>query len=206
MTRKFFLMIGSAILIQALPVQAAPEQKTEKILSHEAYRLVVAQTDFAAHTVDGSRFLELMKNPKAVTLDLRDEIRYYLSHIRGAKHLGPDIHEDQLAKLVPDKHTPILLYCENSLFPTRNVSLTDVALPQILALGYRQVYLLDNPRGNSWPGLPMIENKAGHDAVDDELARYKSETGQKYVHWGTDAALKARILDKLRPKAEKQIK
>jgi hypothetical protein len=53
--------------------------------------------------------------------------------------MGADVTAEALDALVPSKDTVVLVYCTNSLMQTRMVSLTDVVVPQIYALGYENV-------------------------------------------------------------------
>ncbi len=130
------------ILTLLICVPATAAETPVKPLSATEYRLLVTRADYAAHTIDVPRFLELMRQTKTTVFDLRDADAYAKSHIKGARHLGMDIAADKISRLAPDKTAPILLYCANSLHPTRMISQTLVALPQFLALGYKRVYLL----------------------------------------------------------------
>ena len=78
-----------------------------------------------------------------VVLDLRSREAYDAGHYKGAQWLGPDVTAEKLAALAPNKASTLLFYCTNSLYPTRMISLTDVALPQAAALGYANVFKLD---------------------------------------------------------------
>lgn len=123
---------------------SAKQLETLKVLSPKAYQSEVMRTDYAAHTVDLQKFQALAAQPGAVMLDLRAPEAYAHSHIKGAKHLGTDADEKRLAQLVPGKDTVVLLYCTNSLYLTRMISQTYVVLPQMLTLGYKNTYLLDD--------------------------------------------------------------
>ncbi len=143
-----FMLLTAAVAAE--PAQApADEKELLRVLSPEGYKRAVMQTEYDKHTVGIDKFLELMREPKAVILDLRDEKQYQAGHIRNAKHLGADIEDKKLAELAPDKDAPILLYCTNSLMLTRMISLTSIALPQVLAQGYKNVYLLE-PAARDW--------------------------------------------------------
>lgn len=139
-----------------------------KVISPQAYQTEVNQTDYAAHTINVAQFLEQAKQPDTVILDLRDMTAYQQAHIQGAKHLGADIEAKKLAALVPNKATNILIYCTNSLFLSRMMSLTSVALPQFIALGYKNTYLLDdaardtNHRVDRTKQLPMVTEDSQH--------------------------------------------
>jgi hypothetical protein len=138
-----FAVMTTGTLAAGEPVQPSIDKKELlRVLSPEGYKRMVLRTEYDQHTVGIDKFLELKQDPKAVILDLRDEKQFQAGHIRGAKYLGADVEDKKLVELVPDKTTPILLYCTNSLMLTRMISLTNVALPQILAHGYKNVYLL----------------------------------------------------------------
>ncbi len=133
------------IALLALPAVAAPpDEKALRVLDPQHYKDAVVQTDYAAHTVPVRKFLELAQQPGAVILDLREQAAYDYAHIKGAKLLGADIEERKVAALVPDKASTVLIYCTNSLMLTRMMSNTQVALPQLLALGYKNTYLLED--------------------------------------------------------------
>jgi hypothetical protein len=114
----------------AVPALSAKQLGELKVISPKAYQMEVSRTDYAAHTVNVAQFLEHAKQPDTVILDLRDIEAYQHAHIQGARHLGADIEAKKLAALVPSKTTNVLIYCTNSLFLTRMMSLTSVALPQ----------------------------------------------------------------------------
>lgn len=138
------VIMTSGLAVGAEAVQPSKDdQQKLQVLTPEGYKRLVTRTEYDNHTVSLEQFLELKQKPNAVILDLRDEKQYQAGHIRGAKHLGADVEDKKLAALVPDKDAPVLLYCTNSLMLTRMISMTDVALPQILAQGYKNVYLLE---------------------------------------------------------------
>ena len=99
--------------------------------------------DYAGRSLSISQFIKSSQQPNTVMLDLRDLKEYRKGHIKGALHIGADVTLDKLNQLVPDYHTTILVYCVNSFQLTRKLSLTHTVAPQICALGYKQVYLLE---------------------------------------------------------------
>lgn len=176
-------LAGSSGVYAAVPEQepvpgrdlSAKQLEVLKVLSPQAYQREVMRTDFDAHTVDLKKFQTLAAQTGTVILDLREAEAYAHSHVKGAKHLGTDAEEKRLAQLVPSKDTTVLLYCTNSLFLTRMISQTQVVLPQMLALGYKNTYLLDDAARHAGEArdrtslLPMIS------AADEQ----KQTTGQK---------------------------
>lgn len=136
----FFAIAG--FLYTASAGAQEPEIPQNDILSYERYHALAADVDIKKHTISLNRFLDLMKKKEAIVLDLRDKDSYDREHIEGALHLGPDITAEKLASVAPSKDTTIVVYCTNSLYPTRMIALADVGLPQIIALGYKNTFRL----------------------------------------------------------------
>ncbi len=113
-----------------------------KILTGDDYKNTVLKFDYSKHQVSLKDMDKYWDKKNVYILDLRSPEQYKSGHIKGALHLGADILEDKLRKLVPDKKATIIVYCNNSLFPTRMISLTDSCLPQFSALGYENVFSL----------------------------------------------------------------
>lgn len=66
--------------------------------------------------VDFTHFLKMAKEPKTIILDTRSKEHFDAMHIRGAIHLnfsGFNVYD--LAALIPDKNTRILIYCNNNI-------------------------------------------------------------------------------------------
>lgn len=61
------------------------------------------------------QFIRMSAEPKTVILDARSKDRFDHIHVKGALHLAfTDFTEDALRKLIPDKSTRILIYCNNN--------------------------------------------------------------------------------------------
>jgi phage shock protein E len=96
-------------------------------------------------------FIRMSQEPKTVILDARSREKYDTLHIKGAVNLSfPDITVESLNRLLPDKDTRILIYCNNNFigeekaFPTKMVT-ASLNLSTYIALytyGYRNVYEL----------------------------------------------------------------
>jgi hypothetical protein len=119
-------------------------------------------------------FLARAKNPNTIILDSRSTKMYALKHVKGAVHLDfSDYTQETLFRLIPDRKTTILIYCNNNFlddqqaFPSKMavqpVNLGGEKINPTLALniptfinlygyGYRNVYELadlvsvDDPR------------------------------------------------------------
>jgi phage shock protein E len=114
-----------------------------------------------------SEFIEMAADPKTVILDARSAEKYKMLHVRGAKNLSlPDITAAELARIIPDKTTRVLIYCNNNFeneeqaFPSKaaRVSLNIYTSNTLYGYGYRNVYELG----------PLIDIKATKLFLDGE--------------------------------------
>lgn len=96
-------------------------------------------------------FLEMAQKPGAVVLDARSAAKYCELHVRGAVNLSfPDFTADALARVIPDKGSPVLIYCNNNFenaegpFPTKaaKASLNLSTYIALYTYGYDNVYEL----------------------------------------------------------------
>lgn len=61
------------------------------------------------------QFLQMSAEPGTVILDARSKDRFDRIHVKGALHLAfTDFTEEALRKVIPDKSTRILIYCNNN--------------------------------------------------------------------------------------------
>jgi len=61
-------------------------------------------------TIDQARE-RLVKNPKVVLLDVREDSEWEKGHAREARHLGKGVLERDIEKMFPDTNTEIIMYC-----------------------------------------------------------------------------------------------
>ena len=130
-------------------------------LTPEQYVELVSNLDFDAHTLTPAEFIARQSSENVVVFDLRSKRAFDQSHIKGAIHLGADFTRAEIQALVRDQNTTILLYCSNSLMPTRMISLTTISLPQLIAYGYENTFMLsDYFFGADVSEIPMTGNNA----------------------------------------------
>jgi hypothetical protein len=110
------------------------------------------------HRVSEAEFIRMSREPGTVILDARSREKYDELHVKGAINLSfPDISFETLGRVLPDKKTRILIYCNNNFragvpaFPTKMASaaLNLSTFATLYDYGYRDVYelapLLDLP-------------------------------------------------------------
>ena len=97
-------VVGNKTIKAAMVDFDAFEKLTAEVKEHRKTRLV---------TLDS--FLSMSKNENTVILDTRSDILYASKHVKGAIHLNfSDFTQDNLARLIPDVNTTILIYCNNN--------------------------------------------------------------------------------------------
>jgi rhodanese-related sulfurtransferase len=74
----------------------------------------------------------LAANPKAVLMDVREDVEWQNGHPTQAVHLGKGVFERDIEKLFPDPDAEIIMYCGGGY---RSVLTCDVAQ----RMGYRNV-------------------------------------------------------------------
>jgi len=106
----------------------------------------------ASRLIDIEKFNVYSSEENTIILDTRSKAAYDKIHIEGAIHLNfSDFTEDALAKVVKDKNTRLLIYCNNNFKSSRKAlmnKMTPLALniPTFINLygyGYTNIYELD---------------------------------------------------------------
>jgi hypothetical protein len=101
--------------------------------------------------VSEDEFLRMSREPGTVVLDARSREKYDELHVKGALNLSfPDLTVESLARVLPDRGTRVLIYCNNNFrnaespFP-RKLATASLNLSTFIALytyGYRNLYEL----------------------------------------------------------------
>jgi phage shock protein E len=118
-----------------------------------------------------AEFIRMSRKAGTVILDARSKEKYDELHIKGAINLSfPDIAVESLGRMLPDKNTRILIYCNNNFrdaegpFPTKmpTASLNLSTYIALYTYGYRNVYelgpLLD-PKASELEFVPAFLSK-----------------------------------------------
>src|SRR5881275_247691 len=102
-------------------------------------------------TVQQARAL-LRENPKAVLVDVREDLEWQNGHASEAVHLGKGILERDIEKLIPDLDSEIIMYCGGGF---RSVLTAAVAQ----RMGYRNVAsLIGGYKALAKEGWPMTKS------------------------------------------------
>jgi len=152
---SLFLVAGAAIASEPTGSKAAGAG--EEIANPQIDMPAFLQAANAAaehrrtHRVSEDEFLRMMKDPGTIVLDARSAQKYAELHVQGATNLDfPDITIESLARVIPDKDTRVLIYCNNNFanaekpFPAKmaSASLNLSTFVTLYEYGYRNVYEL----------------------------------------------------------------
>jgi hypothetical protein len=119
----------------------------------------------ATRRLSVEEFLRMSKEPGTIVLDARSNDKYDLLHVKGAISLPfTDIAIESVKKVIPDKNTRILIYCNNnfvnnevafeSKLPRASLNLsTYIAL---YTYGYRNIYELGPRLDTNNSKLPLV--------------------------------------------------
>lgn len=117
--------------------------------------------------IDQHKFLKYSRDINTVILDTRSKNAFDEIHVEGAIHLNfSDFTAEKLAKIIPDKNTRILIYCNNNFLSTAP-SLMDkgvrlaLNIPTFINLygyGYKNVYELDGYIMEEESSIPLERN------------------------------------------------
>ena len=93
----------------------------------------------------------LAANPKAVLLDVREDVEWAAGHAAEARHLGKGVLERDIEKLLPDAGAEIIMYCGGGY---RSALTCDVAQ----RMGYKNVFsLAGGYKAMAAAGWPMTK-------------------------------------------------
>ncbi len=87
------------------------------LVDYDDFKTLVTEveTHREERLVDLDTFLKMSKEENVVILDSRSDFRYNRKHLKGSIHLSfTDYTQENLAKLIPDPNTKILIYCNNN--------------------------------------------------------------------------------------------
>jgi hypothetical protein len=124
-----------------------------RLIDYKAFASQVAEVGEMrqTHRVSEAEFLRMAADTSTVILDARSQEKFEMLHVKGALHLSlPDMTEADLARIIPDKNTRILIYCNNNFlnspaaFPAKapSASLNLHTFNALYSYGYRNVFEL----------------------------------------------------------------
>lgn len=121
-----------SVLMCSTSKSTVPEYTKAKV-NYSDFEVLVKTVK--SHRVDRliscHEFLEKSKMDNVIILDTRSKNMYDRKHIKGAVHLNfSDFTQKNLAEIIPDKNTAILIYCNNNFDGDEINFASKIALPK----------------------------------------------------------------------------
>jgi hypothetical protein len=153
MKTKGFVVTVFVLFVSALANAQGTTPIANPAIDMEGYLRVSAEAAKyrEARRLTEDDFIKMSREKRVVILDARSREKYDELHIKGAVNLSfPDITVESLNRLLPDKNTRILIYCNNNFrnaespFPAKMAaaSLNLSTYISLYTYGYRNVYEL----------------------------------------------------------------
>jgi len=147
------LLSACLVCLVASPINANEQPIPNRLIDYDQFlqnaRAVAALRE--QRRITETEFMAMAQDSNTIIFDARSTEKYRKLHIKGAKHLSlPDITAAELAKLIPNQKTRILIYCNNNFenevtaFPTKapSTSLNIYTFNTLYGYGYKNVYEL----------------------------------------------------------------
>ena len=117
----FYLPLSLSLLISIAGVSLASDPlpklpKTSRVDFNRFSQLSLEASQVRVNRmVTWEEFQKIAKKPGTILLDTRSREAFEQVHLKGSVHLNfSDFTEEKLAKVIPEKTTTILIYCNNN--------------------------------------------------------------------------------------------
>jgi rhodanese-related sulfurtransferase len=98
----------------------------------------------AAQELHLKEFVALQAAGPVIVLDLRNKDEFAKRHLAGSINMPlTDVTEKTLPTIAPDKKAAVVLACDYSFAPVRQIAMTIQAYPVLKKAGYTQIYRLN---------------------------------------------------------------
>jgi hypothetical protein len=116
MKRTFVAVLLISLVGNPMAFGQSKKYRQAKVSFEDFKELVGAvERHRAERLIDFTTFLKKSKERNVIILDSRSAFRFDRIHLKGARHLAfTDFTQDNLAKVIPDFDTTILIYCNNN--------------------------------------------------------------------------------------------
>ncbi len=147
-TKTIALLCGFSLVVPSLAAEPPNPLINYRDFVGISKELIVTHEE---RRISEEKFIEMAAESGTVVLDARSTDKFQNIHVKGALHLPfTDFTEDTLKKIIPDKTTRILIYCNNNFknepanFASKcaAVSLNIQTFINLHTYGYKNVYEL----------------------------------------------------------------
>jgi rhodanese-related sulfurtransferase len=139
---------AAVVMMMAGGVNGQVIKRPAAKVSFDDFKQLVAEVEGhrAERMIDLDTFLRMSREEGVVVLDARSAFRFERIRMKGAKSLPfTDFTQENLAKLIPDPKTKILIYCNNNFDGNQRDFASKMFVPS-LKLQMSQVVQQEKPR------------------------------------------------------------
>jgi phage shock protein E len=166
----YIMKITTLTLLTLSMISLSAEKIVNPAIDYSAFQKLVNELGptHEKNRVTEGDFIKMASEPKTIILDARSKIRYDRIHVKGAISMPfTEFTADRLAKVIPDKNTRILIYCNNN-FDNEPVNLrrkfaaVSLNVPTFInlhAYGYTNVYELGPLLDVNTTKIPFVRSK-----------------------------------------------
>lgn len=150
---KIFHVITTLLAASCLTIAAADKPTSNRLIDYDGFLQNAANVGKLRQErrIAEAEFVRMAAEPGTIVFDARSDSKFALLHVKGARHLSlPDVTAAELAKVIPDKSSRILIYCNNNFENEPNAlpgkmataSLNLYTFNTLYSYGYSNVYEL----------------------------------------------------------------
>jgi hypothetical protein len=141
------------LAVAMLPVEAKQEPIPNRMIDYPGFLENASAVGKLRkeRRITEAEFVRMAAEPGTIVFDARSDSKFNLLHVKGARHLSlPDVTAAELAKIIPNKSSRILIYCNNNFenepraLPGKiaTASLNLYTFNTLYSYGYKNVYEL----------------------------------------------------------------
>jgi hypothetical protein len=160
----------ASLLLLCAPILEAADRIPNELIDYARFQEIVRQVEpvRAERRLTEERFATMAAEDETIVLDARSADKFALRHIRGAVSLPfTDFTEKALARVIPEKTTRVLIYCNNNFLGApvsleSKIAAASLNISSYIALatyGYTNVYELG-------PLLDVTKTKLAFDGTE----------------------------------------
>jgi len=148
--------------IQTIQSIQVPKSYPAPLVNYDDYKALVMEVEEhrQSRLVSLDSFLKMSKEPNTIILDTRSDLRYDRKRLKGAIHLSfTDFTQANLQRIIPDRNTRILIYCNNNFEGDQFDFASKLSMPRDM----RETEILDNRKPTTLAlNIPTYINLYGY--------------------------------------------
>jgi phage shock protein E len=148
-----FTLLAAVIFVSSGTLRAEEGSLPNPLIDYQGFLEDAAKVAIlrSERRISEADFLRMAGEPETIVFDARSDSKFALLHVKGARHLSlPDVTAAELARIIPDKSTRVLIYCNNNFknepdaLPSKAIraSLNIYTFNTLYSYGYTNVYEL----------------------------------------------------------------